>query len=350
MNNFNKIYEAFFKKRNHISSSGKPDLELLDFVLEELGLPTDKDNTELLNKLVLEFSERKLPQRVFTRYNKLSITSLIFKSNNINPEILQLNIKPLSKGFDEIVKSLSKIVSKDQFRPAMTGVFLNTPKNELAATDANVLMTIPYKLSGKSQTINPKTNLNKLDKDVELYKNKYEIITGTYPVYKNVIPKYSNKSKVFELLPFLNQVKAIEKLANFFNENGQFVIKLLAQKQTLYLKAFLLAKLLTSMAEQGVIQFQFEWADEDARTRPILLKSLQNKRITSLIMPFLLDESDRDYAFIDFDLFGKSSIRKTNRKVRSTTKIKSKTRKGQSKRALSLKAKAIKLKLQLLKL
>ncbi len=347
---FDKIYTVFFQKRNQAICSGKTDLQLLGFVLEELKIIDVKDYPNLLNKIVIRFSKSKLPTKAFSRYNRLSIDNLILKSNLVSPLELDIRIKPLNKTFDEVVKSLSRIVAKDLYRPVMEGVFLNSKENELAATDANILMTIPRKLSIKSIIVNPKTNLKNIDKSVPLFKNRYKAISGEFPKYKNVIPKYNNTSRIFELIPFLNQVKALEKLSSFFIDKEQFVIKLIGQEQTIYLKPVLLVKLLIAMKEQDVFQFRFTWADKEARGKSVLIKCLQNKGIKSLIMPYLIESDDNDYAFIEYDLFDKTPIKKVNSRKRKGSSIKVKNRKGASKKSLSLKAKAIKLKLQLLKL
>ncbi len=348
MKDFKKIYEAFFKKRNQISSSGKHDLELLDFVLEEMGFSTTKDNSELLNKLVLEFSKHKLPLKRFSRHNLLNVDNLVSKSNLISPEPMLANIKPLNSSFDDIVKSLSRIVAKDKLRRVMEGVYLNSKGKELVATDAFNLVVLPYKLSGKTITIDPKTNLKKTGENTQLYKSKYEIIFGTFPDYKRVIPKYKQQSKSFDLLPFLSNVRAIEKLSTFFSEPSRFVIKLKANPQTIYLKPAVLVKLLTAMAEQGIEQFQFTWDAENPSTKPVLLKTTKSAKSIFLTMPFIIDEGDSDYALMEFDLQAKST--KTRIKRESKSKLKVPLRKNPRAKALSLKAKAIKLKLQLMKL
>ncbi len=348
--NFDKIYTVFFQKRNLAISSGKTDLQLLGFVIEELNILNVSDYNSLLNRVLVKFSKSKMPSKVFSRYNKLSIDNLILNENKIYPNIVEQNIKLLNKNFDEILKSLSKISGKDLYRPTVEGVLLNSSDNEMVATDANILLAIPYKLSGKNTVVQPKTNLKKNDKSVALYKKKYRIISGSYPLYKNVIPKYTNTSKIFEALVFLNHVKAIEKLANFFDDKDKFVIKLVAKEQTLFISPFLLSRLLQAMIEQGVEQFKFQWADEEARGKPIFISSLNNKKIKSLIMPYLIQEKDNDYAFIEFDLYGKSLKKKIVSKTKAKPKPIIENRKGRSKKALSLKAKAIKIKLQLLKL
>jgi hypothetical protein len=226
------------------------------------------------------------------------------------------------------------------------------------ATDAQILLTIPFKLSGKSVVINPKTNLNKIDKDVVLYKKNYAIITASYPEYQRVIPHYKNHSKSFNTLDFLAQIKALDKLSTFFDEQGQFVVKLMAQKQIIHLKPGLLSKLLTALAQQGTEEFQFAWADDNAREKPVLIASLQNKKMQALIMPFMLDIHDDSYAYIDFDLVAKSSKEisreRTGERTRTRTRTKVKTkpalRKKPLAKRLSLKAKAIKLKLELMTL
>jgi len=344
---FNQIYEAFFTKRSLTISSGLEDDALLNIVLEELKTKVENVD-DLLSKLVAEFAKRKLPSKAFTRYNKLAIKNLLINGNEVYPEPLLLHIKPLNKSFDEIIKSLSKLVAKDSLRPVMESVFLNAKKNELVGTDTNVLISIPHKISGGSLVINPKTNLKKLDKETKLYKGRYAIVAGKYPNYEAVIPNYENESRIVELHPFLNQIKALERLATFFDENENFVVKLLSKEQTLFIKPALFSKLLMAMAEQGELQFRIQWADKDANTKPILLKALHNKKMNCLVMPYLLDEKDKDYAFIAYDLMGKSKpIRKPRNEVLKPT---APIRKKPSAKALSLKAKSIKLKLQLLKL
>jgi len=349
---FNKIYEAFFKKRAQAISSGKGDLALLKMLLHDLNLKADGKEKDLLEQLVLEFSKRKLPSKVFSRYNKLAVENLISKTNKLHIEPIVQNIKLLNHNFDEVVNSLLKIASKDEYRPAMEGVFVNTAKNELVATDAQILMTIPFKLSGKSVVINPNTNLSKIDKDAALYKKKYAIIAASYPEYQRVIPHYKNHSKSFNILDFLAQIKALDKLSTFFDQQGQFVVKLMAHKQIIHLKPGLLSKLLTALAQQGTEEFQFAWADDNAREKPVLIASLQNKKMQALIMPFMLDSHDDSYAYIDFDLMVKSSKERTRTRERTRTKVKTKPalRKKPSVKRLSLKAKAIKLKLELMTL
>lgn len=345
--NFNQIYEAFIVKRSLPTSSGLEDDVLLNIVLDELKIKVEKPS-ELLQDLVTEFTKRKLPTRAFTRYNKLSIKNLLSKGNQVSPEPLLLKIKPLHNSFDEILKSLSKIVAKDNLRPVMEGVFLNSKRNELVATDANVLLTIPHKLSGESLVINPKTNLKKLDKEVKLYKSRYAVITGKYPNYEAVIPNYKKESRNFELLPFLNQVRGLEKLSSFFDEPENFIVRLNAKNQILFIKPTLLVKLLTVMAEQGALQFRFQWADEKANSKPILLHSSHSKKMKCLVMPFMLDESDKDYAFVAYDFLGKTSKSRKTRAQNSKPIISD--RKKRSAMAISLRAKSIKLKLQLIKL
>ena len=345
---FNKIYEVFFNKRDHISSSGKHDLELLDFVLEEMGFSTTKDNSELLNKLVLEFSKQKLPNRAFTRYNKLNVDNLVSNANIIKPEPIHTNVKSLNSSFDNIIKSLSRIVAKDKLRRIMEGVYLNSKAKELVATDAFNLVVLPYKLSSKAIIIDPKTNLRKVDEDAQLYKSKYEIIPGTFPDYKRVIPKYEKQSQNFDLLTFLSNVRAMEKLSNFFSEPSRFVIKLIANSQTIYLKPAVLVKVLTVMAEQGIKQFQFAWDNENPSTYPVLLKTSNSAKSVYLTMPFIIDEGDGSYALMEFDLNSKISKPKKKTEKHSVTNIP--LRKKKKLKALNLKAKAIKLKLQLLNL
>jgi hypothetical protein len=345
---FDKIYDAFFTKRSQVISSGKQDLELLDFVLEKMGFSTTKDNSKLLEKLVLEFSKRKLPLKKFSRHNLLNVDSLVSNGNLIEPEPIQVKIKPLNSSFDDILKSLSRIVAKDNLRPIMESVYLNSKAKELVATDTFNLVVKPFKLTGKSIIIDPKTNLKNVDENAQLYKSKYEIISGTFPDYKRVIPKYSNHSKSFDLLAFLSNVKAIEKLSCFFSEPSRFVVKLLAKSQVIYLKPTILSKLLTAMAELGVESFQFTWDDEKATYKPVLLKADKNVKSTFITMPFLIDEGDSDYALMEFDLNAK--LTKANIKKDRQSKPKIPLRKKPKNKVLSLKAKAIKLKLQLLKL
>jgi len=115
---FNQIYEAFFAKRTLAISSGLEDDALLNIVLEELKTKVENVD-DLLSKLVAEFAKRKLPSKAFTRYNKLAFKKVLINGNEVSPEPLLLHIKPLNKSFDEIIKSLSKLVAKDSIRTVM---------------------------------------------------------------------------------------------------------------------------------------------------------------------------------------------------------------------------------------
>jgi hypothetical protein len=88
-----------------------------------------------------------------------------------------LNIKPIKATVSRNkskVDSLSNIMSKEQGRYAINGVFHDATENRLVATDGKKIVVLEEKIEGESRTVNPKTN---------------ETLDGIFPKWQTVIPK-----------------------------------------------------------------------------------------------------------------------------------------------------------------
>jgi hypothetical protein len=156
--------------------------------------------------------------------------------------------------FEELVKYLVKnVCSKDDLRPAMNSVYYDQENNNLAATDAHILIKLPIKnlpISDKIENItsfagdislsNYCFNSFKLDKYNDLIN---EEICNKYPDYESVLPKenYTDFS-FFGINPYLfNGLKVINKIAKKF-KIVQFPIKLSCLENKAFLNLSLLCR------------------------------------------------------------------------------------------------------------
>ena len=157
--------------------------------------------------------------------------------------------------FEDLVKYLVKnVCSKDQLRPAMNSVYYDQENNNLAATDAHILVKLPIKnlpISDKLDNIysidnidyrliNYQQNSFKLDKYNDLIN---EQISNKYPDYEAVLPQenYTDFS-YFSISPYLfNGLKVINKIAKKF-KIIQFPIKLSCLENKAFLNLSLLCR------------------------------------------------------------------------------------------------------------
>jgi hypothetical protein len=156
--------------------------------------------------------------------------------------------------FEELLKYLVKnVCSKDDLRPAMNSVYYDKENNNLAATDAHILIKLPIKnlpISDKLDNItsfagdislsNYCFNSFKLDKYNDLIN---EEISNKYPDYNAVLPQenYTDFS-FFGINPYLfNGLKVINKIAKKF-KIVQFPIKLSCLENKAFLNLSLLCR------------------------------------------------------------------------------------------------------------
>jgi hypothetical protein len=157
--------------------------------------------------------------------------------------------------FEDLVKYLIKnVCSKDDLRPAMNSVYYDQENNNLAATDALILIKLPIKnlpISDRLDNIcsidnidytlyNYQQNSFKLDKYSDLIN---EEICNKYPDYNAVLPQENYRDfSFFGINPYLfNGLKVINKIAKKF-KIVQFPIMLSCLENKAFLNLSLLCR------------------------------------------------------------------------------------------------------------
>ena len=150
-------------------------------------------------------------------------------------ESKKLNIS--LEDFENIIKNASFAVSKDELKPALSGVLLNFHNQEFTcvATDGHKLVKIKNQTNeGDNQIIIPIKFFNIIDSYTSNTKEKTEtlisknhlsfklnkttittrLISEQYPDYESVIPKDNNKKLIVKTQELLSAVKRTSVLSN----------------------------------------------------------------------------------------------------------------------------------------
>lgn len=270
---FDKMMENWKNRNNNY-------FQLSD-TLKELKLPRDIQISEIYYAVMEgNIDNIKLPKQLKIKGHELVGGPVFLKEVN----------KSLPKPVEGI-KSLEKIVSKDDLRPAIKGVYLDAKKQQMIATDARAMAILPHKITGKSRIINPKTgDLIKLE-------------GYSFPDYISIIPS-SNvlKIKRVSVEKLYNQLFSA-KNANEFIEEKQGIVCLFDLGISLYFfDAILLFNLIDFFAKCGSKQVDLEFdplENGDLGTKPLLIKDSSYEKLMALLMPVYIYQSDRPYIEID---------------------------------------------------
>jgi hypothetical protein len=209
--------------------------------------------------------------------------------------------------FEDLVKYLIKnVCSKDNLRPAMNSVYYDQKNNNLAATDAHILIKLPIKnlpISDKLDNIcsidgieyklyNYQQNSFKLDKYNDLIN---EEISGKYPDINAVLPKenYTDFS-YFSISPYLfNGLKVINKIAKKF-KIVQFPVKLSCLENKAFLNLSLLCRYI-DLHQKIYGNYAFMCFTRNTNNIGTMLYNV-NVDVCNiarlLIMPIIVDESE----------------------------------------------------------
>ena len=143
------------------------------------------------------------------------------------------DVRQLPDNFYSLYKEVQKHTSKDPLRPAMTGVYLNGERNELAAVDGLTLCLHPIDYEGANIII--PTIPTELGKNLQLVKldeeNQYEISGDDFtfsfkqtdyrfPLYPAVMPQDENLTEIAtvnadELITICEQAKIVNGFGAF---------------------------------------------------------------------------------------------------------------------------------------
>jgi hypothetical protein len=237
-------------------------------------------NDEFNKDLVEAFAEagEKFPENQKIRFDDESF--MFLEPTPINPPI------PKSKG---ILENFKDIVSKDDLRPKMTGVFVSTDAH-LVATDAHKL--IKFKTNEYSQyagkIIDLKTYIASKGK-------KLDFIDEKYVDYQSIIPRENEEIENLPTYNFYNLAKsaiALKKLQDYEYFNINFKIK----DKFMSFNPILLLDVLQFALSNGLETFSFKYSEPN---RPALLDF--GSKCLGLVMPVMITDKSIGTIELTFD-------------------------------------------------
>jgi len=232
-----------------------------------------------------------LPKKILKKSDKLKTSSLG-----------KLNIKPIdtkikTKTIDDALSTITK--SSDVDRITFKGVYYDTEINAKVATNGYVVVSIPQKLIGKSRIVNPKTK---------------QIIEGTFPNYKAIIPKNNNILSVEldakELMDFVNG----NVRANKFTYEGNLIKVVLSyDDKFLGFNSSVLREAIMPLLETGTRKVVLELPDKINKV--IIMRDTKNKEKFALIAATTLEQKDSG-TYSNYDI--ETTTKKTTEKEEVT--------------------------------
>ncbi|HZK03876.1 MAG TPA: hypothetical protein VFC94_05655 [Bacteroidaceae bacterium] len=202
----------------------------------------------------------------------------------------RLNVKPIpvTPKKETPEKALTRILSKDDLRPVLQGVFYDANNKVMVAADTYRMLVIPNKAIKKTRILDPKTN-----KEIE----------GQFPNYREVIPKNENVAEIKDISPLIAHLNGIVK-ANKFITKG-IIAEIEYDGKIIYVNPAVMLDVLTAMQNTGTKSVRMELPDE---VRAIVLRDGDK---TGLALPVLIGEGpliDRILS-LDVDKLEQNKIR-----------------------------------------
>lgn len=244
--------------------------------------------------------EGELPKKAFAKNEKIDVENLPEGEINVQPIDTKVKIET------DKAKSLKDIVSDDDLRPNMTGVFYDAENGVMVATDSHKLVVMPDKTIKKTEIIHPKTG---------------EKIDGRYPDYKAVIPQEQPYHEKINTQKWLNEVSGLAKTGKFVTEAIRAKIKIGDTDFTF--NPQMLKDVLDVFARNGVKEIDMSL---DMPNRAMVLKG---NGITALVMPEIINEERYRYKTL-------LSREKTQKEIAHFEEIEYKREKQQIERSIRL--------------
>ncbi|MFJ1425834.1 hypothetical protein ACILFS_05905 [Capnocytophaga canimorsus] len=270
------------KKQNSVEKSSN--------ALTITGDSTTKLNI-LLSSTEKENQSAKDIQNIFDK--KLS-KMLRLQSGFINTNEFDFKAPKTSK---KGIESFERIVTKDELRPALTGVLIE--KDIYVGTDAHKLLVIERTKNdglktGKIYDVNARySNYLKGFKNIddalsEKEWNDERYIDAVFPNYEAVFPKqYQWKTPFVDIEPIINHAYKAYYLLKFdVQKNDNYTIPFRIGKMEIFLNAHYLFDTLQCLYTNGTKHVSFECV---AYNKPITIKSKENKNV-ALLMPVIVEK------------------------------------------------------------
>lgn len=176
------------------------------------------------------------------------------------------------------------IVSKDDLRPAMTGVYHDVKNQKLVGTNAHIVCILPHKLTGENRIINIKTG-----KEIE----------AKYPDYNVVIPMDNpvrvKGVRIKEWIGKLNGMAKASRLCDRGNTisccvQTEYSAQYFDPEYMLFISAFFL--------KLGIQEVDLEISSK--ATRGMILRASSMKDTMALIMPLYSEGADVPTSLFDY--------------------------------------------------
>jgi hypothetical protein len=196
------------------------------------------------------------------------------------------------------IESLATIVSKDDLRPAMMGVYHDANHNRLVATNAHVLAYISTPIKEKSKITNIKTGAT---------------IDARYPDYPQVIPEDNvlicERVNAKQLYEQLNGIIKADSILKGSVDSPRMYIQFITPLGFWLGNPYLIRDLLSFFFKNdtGTLRFEFSpiFNDNNCSTKALAIKSVDNEKLYGLTMP--LFGNPYELVTVDYDL-GKYEI------------------------------------------
>lgn len=233
----------------------------------------------LLEEMKLKKSDLIDPSNEHSFYGVLNIHKI---NRNIAPEKQILNI---FKG----------IVSTDDLRPALTGVYHDVTAQRLVATNAHIVAVMPYKLTGENRIIDIKTGKPVQGKD------SYNE-TPKFPDYNVVIPqgKYVNPIRVknVQIKTWWSKLNGMVKAMKLCDRENSISCCVATEYQVQYFDPEYMLALVSFFLKSGVSEVDLEISEKN--TRGMVLRASNMKDMLALIMPLYNESGDVPSVLYDY--------------------------------------------------
>jgi len=223
--------------------------------------------------------------------------------------------QPKSKG---LLEDFKNIVSDDDLRPAMTGVYVDKEDEVLVATDAHKMVVF------KNSTYqNDAGKIINLKKYLGTKGNKIEFIDATFPRWKQVVPTDNpNKKKHLSTYAFYNACYSTLAIKKYIS-NYVFNINFTDGENVFAFNPIILGETLAFALAKGFPSFDLEYSTP---MRAFILRFEDEKGFKSqsygLVMPIFAREDEKTgtevYSFNDIN--DKFSIKKAGKKTNIPTR------------------------------
>lgn len=249
---------------------------------------TDNDSLKSDNEQVKELIEQIKEFESNPGQKQLSGKNKLYIAENLGVSEYEMNFKNKVKKYSEIIpayakKDIAAIATGTNESGRNLDCILYDARNKVKiATDGTIMLHAPQDIK-TTLLLNPRTGKEIKDKFVD---------------WKGVIPDLK-KHKSFELTEDdIQSIYSMHKISKSFQgyQAAQKVpIKIESENYDVYIKAEYLSKAIYLLKEHGAKTIEVLHIRND---KPVVVRSVEDKKLFCLIMPFMLENSSEDTRLI----------------------------------------------------